>query len=152
MSIVVLQYYMLLYIHENSAYSLPYMGRSCRYVSILHFDLCYIALSSRVSFSANSRRACGLCLRNSNVYFGCATNVPGRYCMTWGHEKENIRSNACQNGLFLSKIWLKLRNMSIIWIYMIIVSSHLFNDLFLCASQIHSVRPGCPAVCAWANK
>ncbi len=42
----------------------------------------------RSSFLANSRGACGLCLRNFIVYFGCVIKVPDRCYMPWRHEKE----------------------------------------------------------------
>ncbi len=48
----------------------------------------YIALWPRLSFSANSKGACALCLHNSIVCFGCITKVPGCCYMACRHDKE----------------------------------------------------------------
>ncbi len=98
----------------------------------------HIALWPRPRFSANSKGACALCLRNSIVCFGCVTKVPGRCCMACRHEKEKHLKHfaQCRNGCFLCKMRLNITSVDkavpfSIWvplfllgIYFVILQSH----------------------------
>ncbi len=77
--------------------------------AINFFIECWIlhtALWPRPRFSANSKGACALCLRNSIACFGCVAKVPGRCYMACRHEKE--KHWACRNGRFLCKLRLNI--------------------------------------------
>ena len=80
--------YIIIYL-KKSPYNLP-LGRSCKYIAILDYDLCFIERWPQPGFSANSRAACVLCLRYSFVYYVCVTKAWAVGVCPTGMKKENI--------------------------------------------------------------
>ena len=128
------------YIPEKYPYTLP-LEWSCNKSLYMYWndDLSFVTLWPRRSFSANSKGMCAVCLHNSIVCLGCVTKVLEHLfatCPTGMKRKKHWEPCHVKMGLSCVKYDLIscitfAKSKAVGTRYIIIVLSHLFNDLFL---------------------